>query len=219
MGTTAFGCPLSEAQLAFVLQSWVGRPTLIMRIVAGKYRSRQLKSLPGLDVRPTADRLRETLFNVLTAGNPSAMEGTVWVDLFAGTGAVGIEALSRGASMVHFVESSGRSAELIRKNLASLEIGTGFQILKQDSIRALHALELSGTIADFVFLDPPYDAEGAYRQTLETLSKSRLLRPESIIIAEHQKKFDPGESFQSLVRYRTLEQGDAALSFYRRVST
>ena len=219
MGTTAFGCPLSEAQLAFVLQSWVGRPTLIMRIVAGKYRSRQLKSLPGLDVRPTADRLRETLFNVLTAGNPSAMEGTVWVDLFAGTGAVGIEALSRGASMVHFVESSGRSAELIRKNLASLEIGTGFQILKQDSIRALRALESSGMTADFVFLDPPYDAEGAYRQTLETLSKSELLKPESIVIAEHQKKFDPGESFESLVRYRKLEQGDAALSFYQLAST
>ena len=81
------------------------------------------------------------------------------------------------------------------------------------------ALESSGTIADFVFLDPPYDMKGAYLQTLETLSKSQLLKPESIVIAEHQKKFDPGESFQSLVRFRKLEQGDAALSFYRRVST
>src|SRR5579864_407647 len=190
-----------------------------MRVIAGKYRSRQLKSLPGMDVRPTADRLRETLFNVLTAGNPSALEGTVWVDLFAGTGAVGVEAISRGASMVHFVESSGRSAELIRQNLASLEIGTGFQILKQDSIRALRTLELSGTIADFVFLDPPYHMKAAYLQTLEGLSSSQLLKPESIVITEHQKKFDPGESFQSPVRYRKLEQGDAALSFYRRVST
>ncbi|MGA9966849.1 MAG: 16S rRNA (guanine(966)-N(2))-methyltransferase RsmD [Terriglobales bacterium] len=189
-----------------------------MRVIAGKYRSRQLKSLPGMDVRPTADRLRETLFNVLTAGNPSVLEGTVWVDLFAGTGAVGIEAISRGASMVHFVESSGRSAELIRQNLASLKIGTGFQILKQDSIRALGVLESSSTIADFVFLDPPYNIRGAYLQILETLSKSQLLKPESIVIAEHQKKFDPGESFQSLVRYRKLQQRDAALSFYRRVS-
>jgi 16S rRNA (guanine966-N2)-methyltransferase len=201
------------------LQPRVGRPTRIMRVIAGKYRSRQLKSLPGLDVRPTADRLRETLFNVLTAGNPSALEGTVWVDLFAGTGAVGIEAISRGASMVHFVESSGRSAELIRQNLTSLEIRTGFQLLKHDSIRALRALESSGKIADFVFLDPPYDAERAYRQTLETLSESQLLKPESIVIAEHQKKFDPGESFESLVRYRKLEQGDAALSFYQLAST
>jgi 16S rRNA (guanine(966)-N(2))-methyltransferase RsmD len=190
-----------------------------MRVIAGKYRSRQLKSLPGIDVRPTADRLRETLFNVLTAGNLSALEETVWLDLYAGTGAVGIEAISRGASMVHFVESSAGAAELIKRNLASLRIGGGFQILQQDSIRALRALELSGTIADFVFLDPPYDMEGAYRQTLETLSKSQPLKPESIVIAEHQKKFDPRESFESLVRYRKLEQGDAALSFYRLAST
>jgi 16S rRNA (guanine966-N2)-methyltransferase len=189
-----------------------------MRVIAGKYRSRVLRSLPGLDVRPTADRLRETLFNVLTAGNPTALEGTVWFDLYAGTGAVGIEAMSRDASMVHFVESSGRSAELIRQNLASLGIEKGFQILKQDSIRALRGLESSGTVADFVFLDPPYDMKGAYLQTLEGLSKSQLLKPESIVIAEHQKKFDPGESFESLVRYRKLEQGDAALSFYGRVS-
>jgi len=172
-----------------------------------------------MDVRPTADRLRETLFNVLTAGNPSALEGTVWVDLFAGTGAVGIEAISRGASMVHFVESSAGAAGLIKRNLASLRIGNGFHIMKQDSIAALRGLESSGTIADFVFLDPPYDMKGAYLQTLEGLSRSQLLKPESIVIAEHQKKFDPGESFQSLVRYRKLEQGDAALSFYRRVST
>jgi 16S rRNA (guanine966-N2)-methyltransferase len=190
-----------------------------MRVIAGTYRSRQLKSLPGTDVRPTADRLRETLFNVLTAGNPAALEGTLWVDLFAGTGAVGIEAISRGASMVHFVESAAGAAELIKRNLASLRIGNGFQILTQESIRALRALESSGTIADFVFLDPPYGMEGAYRQTLETLSNSRLLKPESIVIAEHRKTFDPGESFPSLVRYRKLEQGDAALSFYRLLST
>jgi 16S rRNA (guanine966-N2)-methyltransferase len=89
-----------------------------MRVIAGKYRSRRLQSLPGLELRPSADRLRETLFNVLTAGNPAALEGTVWVDLYAGTGAVGIEAISRGAGMVHFVEASERAVGLIRKNLA-----------------------------------------------------------------------------------------------------
>jgi 16S rRNA (guanine966-N2)-methyltransferase len=187
----------------------------IMRVIAGKYRSRPLKSLPGLDLRPTADRLRETLFNVLTAGNPAALEGTVWLDLYAGTGAVGIEALSRGAGMVHFVESSGRAAELIKQNLASLGIGARFQVVKQDSIRALRALESGGVVADFVFLDPPYEMEEAYRQTLLTLSNSRLVKPESLVMAEHRKKFDPGAEFASLGRYRKLEQGDAALSFYR----
>ena len=77
-----------------------------MRVIAGKYRSRPLRSLRGMDIRPTSDRLRETLFNVLTAGNPAALAGSVWLDLFAGTGAVGIEALSRGAKEVHFVENS-----------------------------------------------------------------------------------------------------------------
>jgi 16S rRNA (guanine(966)-N(2))-methyltransferase RsmD len=174
-----------------------------------------LQSLPGLELRPSADRLRETLFNVLTAGNPAALEGTVWVDLYAGTGAVGIEAISRGAGMVHFVETSERAVGLIKKNLASLGIDTGFQILKQDSIRALRS---NNTIADFIFLDPPYEMEAAYRQALETISKSSLLNDDGIVIAEHQKKFDPGVSFGSLHRYRKLVQGDAALSFYRRAS-
>jgi len=187
-----------------------------MRVIAGKFRSRRLRSLPGLDLRPSADRLRETLFNVLTAGTPTALEGTVWFDLYAGTGAVGIEAMSRGAGMVHFVESSARAAQLIKQNLASLGIETGFQILKQDSSRALSGMELGGAAADFVFLDPPYDMKEAYRQTLQALSRSRLLKPESIVIAEHQKMFDPGEAFDSLRRYRKLVQGDAALSFYRR---
>ena len=187
-----------------------------MRVIAGKYRSRQLRSLPGLDLRPTADRLRETLFDVLTAGNPAALEETVWLDLYAGTGAVGIEAMSRGASMVYFAESAARAAELIKQNLTSLGLGTGFKILKQDSIRALRALESGGTVADFVFLDPPYNMQDAYTQALSSLALSPLLKPETIVIAEHPKKFDPGESFPPLHRHRKLVQGDAALSFYRK---
>jgi 16S rRNA (guanine966-N2)-methyltransferase len=188
----------------------------IMRVIAGKYRSRRLQSLPGLELRPTADRLRETLFDVLTAGNPEALEGTVWVDLFAGTGAIGIEALSRGAKMVHFVETSAPAAELIRKNLQSLGIETGFQVLRQDAARAVQGLDKSGVQAGFVFLDPPYELEKAYGQALTALSNSKLLQAESLVIAEHQKKFDPGEQFGTLQRKRILKQGDAALSFYRR---
>jgi len=98
-----------------------------MRVIAGKYGSRPLRLLRGINVRPTSDRLRETLFNVLTAGNPAALEGTVWIDWYAGTGAVGIEALSRGASQVYFVESSNAALELIRQNLNNLGIGNRFQ--------------------------------------------------------------------------------------------
>lgn len=132
---------------------------------------------------------------------------------------MGIEAMSRGARMVHFVESSGRAAELIKQNLASLGIETSFQILKQDSSRALKGLELGDAAADFIFLDPPYDMKEAYPQTLQALSKSRMLKPEGVVIAEHQKMFDPGEAFGTLRRYRKLVQGDAALSFYRLVSS
>jgi 16S rRNA (guanine966-N2)-methyltransferase len=188
-----------------------------MRVIAGKYRSRPLSSLPGLDLRPTADRLRETLFNVLTAGNPSALEGKLWLDLCAGTGAVGIEAISRGAARVYFVESSARAAELVRKNLASLGIESGFEVITQDVSRALPRLETTGTIADFIFLDPPYRMEKAYGQTLHSLAQSRLLKPESLVIAEHHKKFDLGSEFGVLRRVRELKQGDVVLSFYRQV--
>ncbi len=143
----------------------------------------------------------------------SALEGTVWVDLYAGTGAVGIEAISRGASMVHFVESCpNRQHGSLEKTWHRLGIETGFQILKQDSIRALRTL---ASIADFIFLDPPYEMEEAYQQALEKLSTSSLLKDESIVIAEHHKKFEPGEIFGPLRRYRKLVQGDAVLSFYR----
>ena len=187
-----------------------------MRVIAGKYRSRPLSSLPGLDLRPTADRLRETLFNVLTAGNPSALEGTVWLDLYAGTGAVGIEALSRGAAMVHFVEDSARAAELIKKNLGSLGIESGFEIMARDAALALSKLEAGGAVADFIFIDPPYRMENAYSQMLNSLACSSLLKPESLVIVEHHKKFDPGSEFGVLRRVRELKQGDSALSFYRR---
>jgi 16S rRNA (guanine966-N2)-methyltransferase len=169
-----------------------------------------------MEVRPTSDRLRETLFDILTAGNPQALEGSVWIDLYAGTGAVGIEAISRGAAMVYFVESAPEAVELIRKNLHTLGITSGFQVLRQDAVRALQAWNKSGMQANFVFLDPPYRMEQAYAEVLTTLSDSALLLPETIVIVEHQKKFDPGEQVGSLQRYRLLKQGDAALSFYHK---
>jgi 16S rRNA (guanine966-N2)-methyltransferase len=188
-----------------------------MRVIAGKYRSRPLKSLPGLDIRPTADRLRETLFNVLTAGNPDALEGSVWVDFYTGTGAVGIEALSRGAAKVHFVESSAPAADLIGENLRTLCIEKGFELLRFDALRALKNLSTGGVTAHYVYLDPPYRMEEEYARLLLALSASQVVNGESIIIAEHAKKFDPNEEFGTLKRYRKLVQGDAALSFYRRV--
>jgi 16S rRNA (guanine966-N2)-methyltransferase len=186
-----------------------------MRVIAGKFRSRPLRSVRGQNIRPTSDRLRETLFNVLTAGNPAALENTVWIDLFAGTGAVGIEALSRGAKHVYFVDNSPAAAGLIRSNLDSLGIEDSYKILSDDLLRAFWRLERQHVAADVVFLDPPYREPDAYSQTLRSLAESPVVWAMSLVIAEHDKKFDPGAEFLPLRRFRNLTQGDSALSFYR----
>jgi 16S rRNA (guanine966-N2)-methyltransferase len=185
-----------------------------LRVIAGKYKSRLLASLPGMDLRPTSDRLRETLFNVLCAGDPDALEGSTWLDLYAGTGAVGIEAISRGAARVVSVESSPQAVALIQKNLRAIGIEEGFQVMRAEVGQALRKLEGAGSHADYVFLDPPYRMEEEYERTLEAMGRSPLLSPGALVVAEHCKRFEPGARFADLRRYRKLEQGDAALSFY-----
>jgi len=182
-----------------------------MRVIAGQYRSRRLKSVPGADLRPTSDRLRETLFNVVAREVPAS----VWIDVFAGTGAVGIEALSRGARQVYFIEAGKSAAALVRQNLASLGISEGFEVLEREAEPGLRLLDSQGVVCDFCFLDPPYRMHGAYERTLGFLCASRLLGRGASVIAEHDKHFDPGERFGALQRYRKLKQGDAVLSFYR----
>ncbi len=150
----------------------------------------------------------------LFGGDPTALGGSVWLDLFAGTGAVGIEALSRGAGKVYFVESSKPAAELIRQNLLSLGIAQGFEIVRQKGARAIREFESRQINPDFIFLDPPYRLQQIYRETLDLLGNS-LISERALVVAEHEKRFDPGENFGRLQRFRKLEQGDAALSFYR----
>ncbi|MGH9644439.1 MAG: 16S rRNA (guanine(966)-N(2))-methyltransferase RsmD [Terriglobales bacterium] len=186
-----------------------------MRVIAGQYRSRPLRSLHGMDIRPTSDRLRETLFDVLCAGNIEALAGRTWLDLYAGTGAVGIEALSRGAAMVYFAEASKAAADVIAGNLKSLGIGAGFQIVRSETAKALRQWESARVRANYVFLDPPYRLRDEYAKTLTALAESNLLAESGLVIAEHEKRFDPGEGPGPLRRYRRLKQGDASLSFYR----
>lgn len=181
-----------------------------MRVIAGSLRSRSLNAPPGLDTRPTSDRLRETLFNVLAP----RIEGARFLDLYAGSGAVGIEAISRGAAHVLLVERAQPALKVLRDNLARLGLGNAV---------AVHA----GTVAaflrrpasaqfDIVFLDPPYDAEKEYAFTLERLGLEglALLAPGAVVIAEHRRKDKLAERYGALQRQRLLQQGDAALSFY-----
>jgi len=187
-----------------------------MRVIAGTYRSRILKTPKGLALRPTSDRLRETLFNVLGAG----IQDSRYLDVFAGTGAVGIEALSRGAEYVSFIENHAPSAALIRKNLAALKVQSGVTVICADAIRGLETLEAKVKAGDppydYIFIDPPYAASADYSRVLQKVGVSNVLNHRGIVIVEHRKTFDLPESFNTLKRVRLVRQGDGALSFYRR---
>ena len=193
-----------------------------MRVIGGTYRSRRLIAPRGLATRPTSDRLRETLCNILAP----RIEGAVFADLYAGSGAVGIEALSRGARLVYFVDSAAPAVAAIRENLAALEIRSGFKIESGSVSGALRRLSESSPDAGpdercaIVFLDPPYAANDAYARTLTSIGQQAdsLLTPSGIVVAEHGRKMQPplAESYGPLQRYRVLQQGDAGLSFYGR---
>ena len=183
-----------------------------MRIIAGKFRSRTLEAPAGLATRPTSDRLRETLFNVLAP----RIEGAVFLDLYAGSGAVGIEAISRGATCVVFVERAEAALKVLRKNLDGLGIKAGFRIQAGSAGAFLRRVEAGhGTGFDLVFLDPPYDATEEYTSTLGLLGRlGGLLAQGAVVIAEHRRKEKLVDRYGALERTRLLEQGDAALSFY-----
>lgn len=197
-----------------------------MRVIAGQYRSRILHAPEGIDpsprhpgrrggaflTRPTSDRLRETLFNVLAP----RIQGAVFLDLYAGSGAVGIEALSRGASETVFVEQAETALRAIRGNLASLGIRGQFALEARTVAAGLRRLTAAGRRADIVFLDPPYAEAGEYAVALELLGGAcaALLADAAIVVAEHEKRRQLDEQYGALSRYRVLKQGDAALSFY-----
>jgi 16S rRNA (guanine(966)-N(2))-methyltransferase RsmD len=184
-----------------------------MRVISGIYRSRQLIAPAGSATRPTSDRLRETLFNILAP----QVSGSTFADLYAGSGASGIEAISRGAAMVFFVEHAPAALDAIRTNLKTLGIVSGYGLEPRTVSSFLRRLAQRERLLDLVFLDPPYENLTEYATTLELLGGecASLLGPESIVIAEHRKKFPLEEKYGALQRYRVKEQGDAALSFYR----
>jgi 16S rRNA (guanine(966)-N(2))-methyltransferase RsmD len=175
-----------------------------MRVIAGQFRSRLLKSVPGLDTRPTPDRLRESLFSILAP----RIEGCVFVDAYAGTGAVGIEALSRGAGRAVFIEKNRGAIKVLRENLVSLGVTDAANV-----IAAKVATALAQYPGDIVFLDPPYEAEKEYAACLEALGDTAT----ELVIVQHSSKFDPGDEAGRLRRTRIVKQGDNSLSFYEPV--
>lgn len=172
-----------------------------MRIIAGEFRSRRIRTIRGLDVRPTPDRLREALFNVLAPRLP----GATFLDAYAGCGSVGIEALSRGAGRVIFIEADPAAANKIRENLLSLGICAGFEVHRARARTLLARLS-----ADVVFLDPPYPLEKEYKLSMDALAGN----PPPLAIFQHASRQPLPDQFGPLRRIRLLRQGDNSLSFY-----
>jgi 16S rRNA (guanine966-N2)-methyltransferase len=185
----------------------------LMRVIAGTFKSRLLTSPPGTSTRPTSDRLRETLFNILGP----RIEGCRFVDLFAGTGAVGIEALSRGAAHVFFAEKAAPAIKALRTNLTTLKITHGFTLEERGTTPLLQRLLSLGAV-NIVYIDPPYESENDYTQTLGFLgspANARLLTTDALVLAEHSSKdFQPAERYGRLERTRIYKQGDTSVSFY-----
>ena len=195
-----------------------------MRVIAGTYRSRRLIAPRGSGTRPTSDRLRETLFDILAP----RIAGCRFADLYAGTGAVGIEAISRGAEQVWFAERAEAALAAIRANLKTLQIARGFKIeergtgallkrLAQAAEKAGPENTQSGELIDLVYLDPPWEAEAEYAKTMELLGIARgraMLAPGALVVAEHSSKTQLAGRYGELAQTRTLKQGDASLSFY-----
>ena len=182
-----------------------------MRIISGTYRGLHLQSLKGATVRPTSDQMRETLFDVL---GPAVMGGR-FLDVYAGSGAVGLEALSRGATDVVLVESHRAAVELSGRNLANLGEPSGVRILACKAATALERLSAEGSLFDYIFLDPPYAEIREYHRTLRQIGRSSLLGPGSVVIAEHSRHVQLEERYGPLKRFRSLRHGDSQLSFYR----
>lgn len=173
-----------------------------MRVIAGRFRSRRLKSVPGLAVRPTPDRLRESLFSVLTP----RLEGAVFLDAYAGSGAVGIEALSRGAKHVFFIERSPAAIGILRGNLDALGVEEEDATVLRGNVIAL----LTNYHADIAFIDPPYDDTKQYAAALLALSVTKT----ALVLAQHSSRMTLEPVYGTLAKTRMLKQGSNSITFY-----
>jgi len=179
-----------------------------VRVIAGAFKGRRLAAPTWEGLRPTSDKLRETLFNVLA---PRIARARV-LDGFAGTGALGIEALSRGAVEVTFIESDARAQALLSGNLARCGIETGYTVIRAPIARGLEMLRADPAFVpfDIVLFDPPYDAAG----DAVLAGADAVLAPDGVLVLEHARRRSVPESAGRLVRVRQIPSGDSALSLY-----
>jgi 16S rRNA (guanine966-N2)-methyltransferase len=184
-----------------------------MRVIGGVYRGRRLRTVGGLSVRPTSDRLRETLFNILAP----RIQGIRFLDICAGSGAVGIEALSRGALAVTLIERSRHACAVIEANLNALGITSEVTAINRDAPAAIKRLEQESEQFDVVFFDPPYASE-IYGGVMKRLGSGLLLAAGAVVVVEHLAKTPPGTEYGKLRLVRELKQGESGLAFYETAS-
>ncbi len=180
-----------------------------MRVISGNLKGKKLFSPKGLSLRPTSDRVREAIFDILQ----DQFQGDNVLDLFAGTGALGIEALSRGAKRAVFVEGSTRSLGVLRRNIEECRLKKQAEVLGRKAQAAIKILEARGESFELIFLDPPY-GQGLAREVLEALSRSSLITPDTLVVAEHSLS----EGLDSLPSWQRIDRrkyGRTLVSFFR----
>jgi 16S rRNA (guanine(966)-N(2))-methyltransferase RsmD len=185
-----------------------------MKIVAGKNRGNKLKSLKGLSIRPTSQKVREALFDILGI----SIEGTYFLDLFAGTGAIGIEALSRGAQKVIFIEKEVKCIKIIKENLKKTKNDQNSLVFKIDFLSGIKLLAKKNYLLDYIFLDPPYNMGLANISLLE-ISKLTILKKNSLVIVQHYKKEKVEENINNLKLFDQRKYGESYLSFFSNTNT
>lgn len=180
-----------------------------MRVISGKARGHALKAPQGLNTRPTADRVKESIFNIVQ----SKLYDSIVIDLFAGSGNLGIESLSRNASKAYFIDNNKNSIQSIRENLKKTNLVNSSIVIQTDVLSAIKKLSTQGVKANIIFLDPPY-SKGFVTPTLEDIVSFEILQPDGIVIVEHNRADEVPESVHNLQKYRTNNYGDVAVSFY-----
>ncbi|WP_099188064.1 16S rRNA (guanine(966)-N(2))-methyltransferase RsmD [Tepidibacter mesophilus] len=180
-----------------------------MRVISGSARGLKLKSPKNMDVRPTTDRVKESVFNIIS---DKVMDSFV-LDLFSGTGSLGIEALSRGSERATFVDASKSSMEIIKENIQKARVNDKSELILSDSISAVNKLGVRRDKFDIIFMDPPY-LKNFIEKTLIEISKREILEEDGIIIVEHDIKDEVKDNIEKLQKYREKKYGNTMISFF-----
>lgn len=181
-----------------------------MRVIAGKAKGKKLKAPRGMKTRPITDMIKEALFNVL--GN--RIYEAAFLDLFAGSGSVGIEALSRGARPVFFVDNDKTAVGVIAENIRNCSFFDGFDIYCQDVFNSLKLLERHAAQFDFIYVDPPFTQESVFAKIMIALGPAQLLAPGGLVILRTQRKMDMLDKYGNLSRIRITQYGESVLHYY-----